>query len=149
MWGILNALYFLPLLLTNNNRNNLHIVAEGRTYPTLKELLSIILTFTLTVFAWIFFRADSIPHALDYISGIFSSSLLSIPHLEGARDACITGVLIVFFIVIEWKGRMHQYALANLELKWRKTIRYAMYYLLIFLIFWFGGKEQQFIYFQF
>jgi alginate O-acetyltransferase complex protein AlgI len=149
VWGILNALYFLPLLLTNSNRNNLHIVAEGKTYPTLKEFLRIFSTFTLTVFAWIFFRAESISAALNYISGIFSPSLLSIPNLEGARDACITAILIVFFILIEWNGRIHQYALANLELKWAKTIRYAMYYVLIFLIFWFGGKQQQFIYFQF
>lgn len=149
VWGVLNAIYFLPLLLTNKNRNNLQIVADGRAYPTPKELLNIFLTFTLTVFAWIFFRAESITHAMNYISGIFSPSLFSMPNLDGKRDACITGILIVFFIIIEWMGRMHPYALANLGLEWRKPVRYAMYYLLIILIFWFGGKEQQFIYFQF
>ena len=28
IWGALNAIYFLPLLLTNNNRNNLDVVAH-------------------------------------------------------------------------------------------------------------------------
>ena len=37
VWGALNALYFLPLLLTNSNRNNLHIVAEGKFLPSLKR----------------------------------------------------------------------------------------------------------------
>ena len=30
IWGILNALYFLPLLLSGNNRNHIEIVAEAK-----------------------------------------------------------------------------------------------------------------------
>ena len=52
-------------------------------------------------------------------------------------------------MIIEWIGREENYAIANLGLKWKRPIRYAMYYALIMAIFWFGGKEQQFIYFQF
>jgi len=33
VWGTLNAIYFLPLLLTNNNRNNIEIVAQGKYLP--------------------------------------------------------------------------------------------------------------------
>jgi len=40
VWGALNALYFLPLLLANKNRSNLGVVAEGKLLPTLKELTS-------------------------------------------------------------------------------------------------------------
>src|SRR5690606_34552897 len=64
VWGALNAIYFLPLLLTNNNRNNLEIVAQGKYFPTWKEWLAMCITFGLTVFAWIFFRAENIGHAL-------------------------------------------------------------------------------------
>ena len=60
IWGFLNALYFLPLLLVKRNRRNLDIVAENRVLPTIKELLSMLTTFFLTVFAWIFFRAESV-----------------------------------------------------------------------------------------
>jgi len=55
VWGALNAVYFLPLLLTNKNRSNLDIAAQGKYIPSFKEFLSIFFTFVLTVFAWIFF----------------------------------------------------------------------------------------------
>ena len=60
IWGALNAIYFLPLLLTNNNRKNLGVVAEGKLFPHLRELFAMLTTFSLTVFAWIFFRAENI-----------------------------------------------------------------------------------------
>lgn len=145
VWGALNAIYFLPLLLTNNNRNNLETVAQGKLLPSIKELSFMILTFGLTVFAWIFFRAENIGHALSYISEIFSSSLFTIPEVIPK----ILILLIMFFVFIEWLGREEQYAISNLGLKWKRPIRYAMYYAIIIAIFLFGGKEQQFIYFQF
>jgi len=149
VWGVLNAIYFLPLLLTNNNRNNLEIVAQGKYLPTLKELSFMLLTFGLTVFAWIFFRANNIGHAISYISGILTPSLFTIPKFDGMRHALITIILVGLFISIEWKGREGQYAIAHLGIKWKRPLRYAMYYAIIIAIFWFGGKEQQFIYFQF
>ncbi len=148
-WGILNAIYFLPLLLTNNNRNNLDIVAQGRLFPSIKELALMLMTFTLTVFSWIFFRANNIEHAISYISQIFSPSLFSIPQFTGIDRALSTILLVVTFVLIEWKGREAQYAIANLGLKWNAPLRHAMYYAIIITLFWFGGKEQQFIYFQF
>lgn len=149
VWGTLNAIYFLPLLLTNNNRNNLETVAHGKLFPSLKEILYMSLTFGLTMFAWIFFRAENIGHAISYISEILSSSLFSIPKFVGMYNAVSTIILIGVFVLIEWLGRDGQYAISNLGLKWKRPIRYAMYYAIIIVIFWFGGKEQQFIYFQF
>jgi hypothetical protein len=35
--GALNALYFLPLLISGKNRTNIEIVAKGRLFPTLRE----------------------------------------------------------------------------------------------------------------
>jgi hypothetical protein len=75
--------------------------------------------------------------------------LFTIPELAGMQKAFTTIILVTGFIIIEWFGREQQYALANLGIKWKRPLRYAMYYTLIIAIFWFGGKEQQFIYFQF
>lgn len=71
IWGALNAIYFLPLLLTNSNRNNLETVAQGKILPSVKESLFMLLTFGLTVFAWIFFRAENVGHAISYISKFY------------------------------------------------------------------------------
>ena len=34
IWGALNAIYFLPLLLSKNNRNNLDIIAKNNIFPS-------------------------------------------------------------------------------------------------------------------
>ena len=149
VWGALNAFYFLPLLLTNNNRNNIDIVAQGKILPSLKELLYMLLTFGLTVFAWIFFRANTIGHAISYISEIFSSSLFSIPEFDKMKSALVIIILVTIFVIIEWNGRERQFAIANIGLNWHPLVRYTFYYTIIITIYWFGGNEQQFIYFQF
>jgi alginate O-acetyltransferase complex protein AlgI len=146
IWGALNAIYFLPLLLTNQNRTNLDIVAKGKLIPGIKESLLILLTFGLTVFAWIFFRAESIGHALQYLSEIFSGSIFSFPTVTGTRSIKI---LLIVFIIIEWFGRDQQYAIEALGLKWKRPLRHALYYIIIISLFYFGGQEQEFIYFQF
>jgi len=150
VWGALNAIYFLPLLLTNNNRNNLETVAQGKLLPSIKELSFMLLTFGLTVFAWIFFRAENIGHAISYISEILSPSLFSIPKFAGMSRALTTIILVAIFVLVEWKGREGQYAISHFGIKWRRPIRYAMYYCIVFLIMYFGNfNENQFIYFQF
>ncbi|MGN7864652.1 MBOAT family O-acyltransferase [Chryseobacterium sp. 22458] len=145
VWGALNALFIMPSIIMKTNRNNLETVAQGNILPTVKEFFQMILTFTLAVLAWIFFRAENITHAFSYISGIFSRSLFSIPTITPR----LLMLLIVIFMVIEWLGREQQYAIAKLGLKWKSPLRYAMYYAIIIAIFWFAGKDQQFIYFQF
>ena len=149
VWGALNALYFLPLLLSNSNRKNLGSVAEGKFLPSGKEFLFIILTFVLTVFSWIFFRAENLGHALCYISEILSPSIFLFPQFSNMYDAFITIILIGVFVIIEWLGRGGQYAISEVGRTMRTPVRYAFYYLLVFAIYWFGGEEQQFIYFQF
>lgn len=144
-WGALNALYFMPLLLTNRNRANLDIVAQGRLLPTFREAAAVLLTFALTVFAWIFFRAESLPHAFSYISGMFSGELLIMPK----ANELLVLVLIAIFMTVEWIGRDYPYAIAHMGLKWPRAVRWGFYYLIITAIFVFGGKEQEFIYFQF
>jgi len=152
-WGTLHAIYFLPLLLLQRNRKNIEIVAFGRIVPTIKECMFMIITFALTVFAWIFFRAENIEHAFSYITGLFSQSFFSIPTFvnftETAMSPSILFATLVIFIIIEWIGREQQYAFEKIGNTWKRGFRYLLYYLLILAIFLFAGKEQEFIYFQF
>jgi alginate O-acetyltransferase complex protein AlgI len=149
IWGALNAIYFLPLLLTKNNRNNLDTVAQGKYLPSLKESFSMLLTFSLTVFAWIFFRAESVSHALGYIAEILSPSVFKVPYFEGLKEALLTMLLVGIFMLIEWFGREGEFAIAKIGLNWKRPFRYAMYSAIIVAIFIFGGEAQEFIYFQF
>lgn len=82
VWGALNAVYFLPLLLAKRNRVNIEIVAKGKYLPSFKEILAMMTTFSLTLLAWIFFRAESVGHALNYLNEIFSSSLFLAPEFS-------------------------------------------------------------------
>ena len=60
-----------------------------------------------------------------------------------------TIVAILFLLIIEWIGREQQYALAKLGIALPKALRWSFYYVLIMMILFFCGTEQQFIYFQF
>ena len=145
IWGSLHALYIMPSIILGTNRNNLGIVAQGKIFPTIKELWNVLFTFILTVLAWIFFRAKTVSDALLYIKGILSKSLFSLPSDLPRTEM----LLIAFFIFMEWTGRENNYALETVGFKYPKIYRWAFYYFLIFCIIYFGGKEEQFIYFQF
>lgn len=149
IWGFLNALYIMPSIIFKTNRNNLDIVAKGKYFPTIKDFFSMCLTFGLTLFAWIFFRANNVTHAFSYISEIFSSSFFEIPHIPVDGNALPIVLLIVIFMFIEWFGREQQYAIERLGIQWYKPFKWALYYSIILTIFYFRGSEQQFIYFQF
>lgn len=148
VWGLLNAIYIMPSIIFNTNRNHLDVVAQGKWFPSVKEALQMSFTFGLTVFAWIFFRAENMGHALDYISGIFSESLFTIPDFK-MQKVVSTLFLVVIFMVIEWFGREKAYAIAALFVNKHKIFRLAFYYLILIIIFLFAGSGAEFIYFQF
>jgi D-alanyl-lipoteichoic acid acyltransferase DltB (MBOAT superfamily) len=145
IWGALNAIYFLPLLLSNNNRKNLETVAKGKLIPSLKEISLILVTFGLTVFAWIFFRAENISHAINYISEIFSTSIFEMPEIIPKKLILI----LIIFITTEWLGREGQFAISHINLN--KPFRWLFYFVLILVIYFFGNYSEtiEFIYFQF
>lgn len=144
IWGLLNAIYIMPSILRKTHRRNLDIVAQGKILPTLKEFISMCVTFGLAVFAWIFFRAQDLRHAREYISRIFSRHF-GIPKVFPIYLI----IIIVVFMAIEWIGREKQYALANLDHKLPKPARWAFYYVILIIMFIYTGQKQQFIYFQF
>jgi alginate O-acetyltransferase complex protein AlgI len=147
VWGILHAFYFLPLALKNQNRKHLNIVAAGRFFATWQELLQMAFTFSLVVFAWVFFRAKSLAQAFEYFyASIFNAWWISEQSILVSRK---TLLLIFVFILIEWWGREKSFALAQIDIFKNRLIRWLIYYAIILAIFYFTGKQQSFIYFQF
>lgn len=145
IWGFLNALYIMPSIIRETNRDNIEIVAKGKMFPVFKDAFNICLTFLLTVFAWIFFRADTVGIALTYIQKIFSASLFTFPQ----NLPMLTLYLLVIFVFIEWIGRENNFAIEKTGNKWPIFIRWSFYYLLVFLILYLSGEGKEFIYFQF
>jgi D-alanyl-lipoteichoic acid acyltransferase DltB (MBOAT superfamily) len=144
-WGALNAIYFLPLLLLNLNRNNMGTVAAGRFLPTLRESFAMGVTFGLTVLAWIFFRAESISHAFAYLGGILDASLISLPEVLPKKVL----LLVFFFLLVEWLGREELFAFGGLPKRMSRPLRWTTYYCIIGMIVFFAGDQESFIYFQF
>lgn len=145
IWGALNAVYFLPLLLRNKNRAHTNVVAENSVLPSISELLQMLITFGLTVIAWIFFRAENVSMAIDFIYRIANLSLFTLPQIRPTD----VFVFLVIFIAIEWSGRRNLYAIERLWSRYPKPIRLFIYYIIAMFIFFYGGKTQEFIYFQF
>ena len=139
-WGLVHALCVLPILL---------FVKINRTYnkkrmlPTLSELLRIGCTFLIVVLAWVFFRAETITDAFQYLSIIFSESLFSKPYLP------LSGIALLFgYMVWEWIQR-HRNHILDVDFITLKPLRYGFYYVIVFCVFYFAGDLQPFIYFQF
>jgi len=153
VWGGLNAIYIIPSIIFRSNRNNMDIVAKGKLFPSVKDLLAIMITFGLTVFAWIFFRAENLRHAFDFILGIFSrGSISQVPFFQypELKQSIICILLIIPFMLIEWIGREQNYAIENMGIKWPRWIRWSFYSLLLFILgMYMHTGETAFIYFQF
>lgn len=145
VWGLLNAMLIIPSFIFNSNRQNLDIASKGKILPSIKDIFSILSTFILITFTWIFFRSSSLQQALDIIKEIFSKSLFSIPTIFSPK----IGLIISIFMLIEWIGREREFAIEYLGSKLPKAIRWAIYYAISHAVIIYAGSGQQFIYFQF
>ncbi|MGB2117815.1 MAG: MBOAT family O-acyltransferase, partial [Schleiferiaceae bacterium] len=139
IWGLINALLFLPLLLAKRNRSNLND-------PEISDLHRILLTFSITTIAWIFFRADSLSHAIDYLQNIAI--------WNSGKSLSIKPTLVVYIALLflgDWIGRKHDFSLNILTegiLSKSPLMRLTLYLSLAYLILLYIGGQQNFIYFQ-
>ncbi len=144
IWGGLNALFFLPLLIREKNRHNLEVVAMGKLIPNFRDGFNILITFILTCFAWVFFRAENVSVAAEYIGSIFDYSLFTFPKSFPFKEFS----LILTLLVIEWFNRTQEHGL-EVE-RYKPWIRRALYVLVIYLIARYANfGNNEFIYFQF
>lgn len=144
IWGGLNALYFMPLLLTNKNRQNLEVAAQGKLLPSFKESLQMFITFMATCIAWVFFRAATVSQAFEYIKRICSKDLFTIPHPLPVKIIALVGCMLL----VEWINREKFH---GLEIKrFSPWIRRSFYVVIIYIILRYANfGNNEFIYFQF
>jgi D-alanyl-lipoteichoic acid acyltransferase DltB (MBOAT superfamily) len=144
VWGALNGLYYLPLMLSGRKRNWTGNAAEGRLLPGLREGTAILVTFLLTLLAWVFFRAESLTHAFGLLGTIFGTRW-TVPDTGEYGRALI---LALAGLACEWLQRDKQHALEVAALP--LPARWALYLVLGAAIVVFGSfGSSEFIYFQF
>jgi alginate O-acetyltransferase complex protein AlgI len=104
-----------------------------------------LVTFILVVFGWIIFRAESISQAWHYVCGIFTPSLFQMPEQFNK----MTILMILLMLGVEWWNRDRKFDMQINSQKILMLLRYGIYSLLIFVIYFCGGSQETFIYFQF
>ena len=143
-WGFLNAIYFLPLLLQNRNRNNLEDIHFKWNIKGIKTIFQILITFSITTLAWIFFRAKSISDAILYIKNMFTNLNFDSQYLNNARYAPELLWLIGVFVLFEW---FNKYKTEPISGKY-ENIKLLICILAILALGVFSDYKE-FIYFQF
>ena len=148
LWGLYHALLFVPLILWGAPRYK-DTVAHGRLMPSLREFLSMLVTFLFINFGWILFRAPDFSSFCDFTARLFSPSLLSYHGLT--MKMATTLLWCAGLIIVEWVQRERQHVLQidGYRIFSFQFTRLALYALVAFLIFYFAGQVQTFIYFQF
>lgn len=88
--------------------------------------------------------------AVDYLSDLCSVSLFSIPKISGINNvyALVSMFFIVFMLLVEWLNRDKLFGLDLKNVK-KTYIRYGLYGMILFSIYFFGNNSSDFIYFQF
>ncbi len=148
IWGLFHAILFLPLILTKNNRKYTDNVAQNRWLPSLKESFQMMTTFLLVCIGWIFFRADTIHMAFDYMFRILNPTLFQLPFLMNQSYYIPLFVFILVLLIVEWIQRDKDYGL-ELNTRMPLVLRWGIYVLLLFVLVHFKGSQDTFIYFQF
>lgn len=152
IWGAVHAALFLPLLLRGTNRQHTGTVAQGRWLPTLREFLSMLLTFTLVTLAWVFFRAADVSTAVRLLAGIasgYAHNPMQLINLPQFTFTVAVTPFILTMLLAEWSQRDEQHALAKLERLLGPLARWGIYYALALIVLYHSGEEHTFIYFQF
>lgn len=142
VWGAIHALLFLPLLLTNRNRKHLDIQRLS-----IRNYSSMILTFTLVTLAWVFFRADNITIATNYIISMFNFNGSSLDlFLKSQKMILLTGItLLSIFIMLRYEFRTFKRNQVEISL----SSPHILFIMLLILMFGVFKNPADFIYFQF
>ena len=142
VWGGLHGLLFVPLLLVKRNRTYL-----DTTRLKFSQLPFILLTFILVVLAWVFFRADSISLAFDYLQSILKLKDMSLNFFFKSSKFVLFSAIIVVSLVV-----LLSYELVAVQNNYKEVrlSRVSAVFVSILIIFMGAFKNpSDFIYFQF
>ena len=155
IWGALHGFYLVFALVTHKKRERINRLLFLNKVPA----ISVITTFALVAFAWIFFRANDLHSALYICKHLFtgipdvvSAILHHRPVLQEMGldrfDFTLSILLIIFLEGVHYlQTRKH---LGEVFLTKPAYLRWAVYYGVVLAILFLGVfEDRQFIYFQF
>ena len=155
-WGLANGLLFAPSMLLNRNRNYLKPISKNKILPSFSELMQIFTTFWLIAFTYMFFRADNIQHSKLYFFSLFNNLSLNPLNFTllnqyslSIQEIFRSLLFVVLMLLIEWINRDKDHGLFFSEGSKCKLFRWGTYIILTFIIIWWAGDQETFIYFQF
>ena len=153
VWGGLHGLYLAVSVFYRPLQKRIY-KTSGMQGTLFQKCWQIFITFNLVCFAWVFFRAASLPDALYIITHTFSGIADALQHgnlsqlvaLGQGKNRFLQSLLPLFvtFIVFLAKGRVDFFA----KPRW---FRWGAYYLLVYTILYHSviNAKSQFVYFQF
>jgi len=147
-WGGLHGLYLIGQkeLSSRFGKTDWWLQQEDRTYM---RTLLVVLTFSLTTLAWVFFRAVDMPSAWIVLKGLAAPGNMAGLGLACSDSAVRLGLaLIVGLEILQWLHRKKSMILRLAGMPW--PLRWGLWYALILVIIVFGkfGNEE-FLYFRF
>jgi D-alanyl-lipoteichoic acid acyltransferase DltB (MBOAT superfamily) len=143
-WGFINAIYFLPLLLSNSNRNNIDEIKLSFNTDSVKVIFNILFTFFITCIAWVFFRAKTITDAVSYLKRIIFNGDFYSQYLDNERYNYEVLPMIAIFVLVEWNNRTKEEPLSG-----KRSMLRVILALGAILAFGTYSDYKEFIYFQF
>ena len=143
-WGGYNA-----CLLTIGRWLGANHQSPQSDIPTWRSIPRVIFTFLLVAIGWIVFRSASLAEAYDYLTRLFTT--LPSFSLGGLQHGKVALIYCAMMLVVEWvqRDRLCPLQLEGLAIGRYQVVRWAIYYLVLILVFFGRGEEQTFIYFQF
>ena len=138
VWGLIHAVLFIPLLLLGRNRKN---TDNKGGWPSLSQCFGMIWTFAAVVAAWVFFRAESLAQAAEYLLGWMRFEGMS----PSSRMLAASSTVFLILLVDGVLRFSH-----NISIFRHKIVRWVTYAVATIgiLLAW-GDESTQFIYFQF
>lgn len=146
VWGILHAMYQIVGDVSNDIRRKVKNLLGIEENSLSDRVYRTIITFNLTLFAWIFFRAGRLLNAVDYIKRMFSSinlwtlfdgSLFS----QGIQfsEFIVLIINICFIVFVDWLKVKSEKDVENYVLESHTLVRWCCYLVLVFNIILFGA----------
>lgn len=145
VWGVLQALYQILGEYTQGLRTKVKRLLKVRSGSFSDRFYRRFLTFHLTVFSWIFFRAENLACAVGYICNMFASADFLVmfsaePYLHGVNAVGLTiaAVHLGVMMCLEWMGQKKDIIIAAIRDS-HMVLRWGIYLALIFDILLFGA----------